>query len=74
MPTIQKTLKILEYIRSYQAEHRHAPTLRTIGDMFDMSSTASAHRHLEIMQRRGWIKRAPYNRSIEILKDERKAA
>lgn len=74
MPTIQKTLKILEFIRVYQEANRQAPTLRKIADRFEMSSIASAHRHLEIMQDRGWIKRAPYNRRIEILKDERRAA
>jgi repressor LexA len=75
MPTIRKTLLILEYIRHYEQENDFAPTLKTIGDKFGMRSPASVHRHLQVMQSRGWIKRAPYDRRIEILKQEhRKAA
>ena len=74
MPTIQKTLKILEFIKTYQAGHYQAPTLREIGEEFHLKSVASVHRHLSIMQRRGWIKRAPYDRTIKIIKESRRAA
>lgn len=74
MPTIRKTIQILEYIRGYQQEHDFAPTMRMIGNQFGFRSVASAHRHLELMKGRGWIKRAPYERRIEILKPEMKIA
>lgn len=74
MPTIQKTLKILEFIRVYQLANLQAPTLRCIGDRFGMRSVASAHRHIAIMQSRGWIKRAPYDRNVYVIKQERRAA
>jgi SOS-response transcriptional repressor LexA len=74
MPTIQKTLKILEFIRSYQAEHLKAPPMRVIGEQFGMTSTASVQHHIDTMKRRGWIKRKHYDRTIQVIKEERKAA
>jgi SOS-response transcriptional repressor LexA len=74
MPTIQKTLKILEFIRTYQIEHLKAPAMRVIGKHFGMRSTASVSWHIDLMKSRGWIKRAPYDRNIQVIKEERKAA
>jgi hypothetical protein len=74
MPTIQKTLEILDFIRVYQVEHLKAPPMRIIGIRFGMRSVASVSYHLTNMKRRGWIKRAPYDRTIQIIKHEQKAA
>jgi SOS-response transcriptional repressor LexA len=74
MPSIQKTLKILEFIRTYQTENRRAPTLEEIGHKFEMRSLAGVQHHINEMRRRGWIKRTHYSRTIEIVKEKRRAA
>lgn len=74
MPTIQKTLKILEFIRNYQSLNSVAPTIAEICKQFDMTSTSSVHRHLKILQERGWIRRQRYSRLIQIIEQEQKNA
>lgn len=74
MPTIQKTLRILEFIRNYQISNSVAPTIAEIGKHFDMSSTSSVHRHLKILQERGWIRRQRYSRLIQIVEQEHENA
>lgn len=74
MPTIQKTLRILEFIKRYIASNAESPTIAEIGRQFDMTSTSSVHRHLKILQERGWIRRQRYSRLIEIVEQEQKNA
>lgn len=75
MPSIKKTLLILEFIRWYIRKYRMAPTIREIGEQFHMRSSASVHRHLCILQCRGWIRRERYAmRGIEIVEQEKRAA
>lgn len=74
MPTIQKTLQILEFIRNYQLENSKPPTIAEIGAHFEMSSTSSVHRHLRILQQRGFIRRQRYSRFIQIVEREQKNA
>ena len=73
MPTIKTTIKVLEFIDVYQQKYRQSPTLQMIADHFGFRSLGSVHRHIKIMEKRGWVKRPHYQRWIEILK-ERKAA
>lgn len=73
MPTIQKTLRMLDFIKRYQTEHLVAPTMVKLGEEFGMRSTASVHRHLKIMESRGMIKRERYGRYIWIVERERAA-
>jgi SOS-response transcriptional repressor LexA len=74
MPTIQKTLKILGFIEAYQSVHSQAPTLRTVADKFGLRSVGSIHRHIAIMQSRGWVNRPRYQRWIEIVTPEHRRA
>jgi SOS-response transcriptional repressor LexA len=74
MPTIQKTRKMFVFVSVYVETYRRAPTLRRIADEFGLRSTGGVHRHLNTMKSLGWIKRAPYDRNIQVIKEERKAA
>lgn len=71
MPTIQKTLRILEFIRAYKQLNRQSPTIKEIGLHFGFRSSASVHSHLSEMQRRGWITRSRRWRGIQIVEQER---
>jgi repressor LexA len=74
MPTIQKTIRIYEFIKGYIASNGEAPTFREIGDRFDMSSSGSVSYQLSKMEDMGWIIRVPnINRGIRLV-DHKKAA
>ena len=73
MPSIQKTLRILEFIRRYQASNNQPPTIALIGRQFGMNSTASVHAHLKKLEAKGYIRREHYSRVIEIV-EQTKAA
>jgi SOS-response transcriptional repressor LexA len=74
MPTINKTLRIFEFIKRYMASNKQAPTMAEIGRHFDMSSSASVHQQLKKMESLGWIRRSNKNRGIEIIEQQTKAA
>lgn len=74
MPSIKKTLQIREFIEVYQQIHRQSPTYQTIADHFGFRSLASVHRHIEIMEKRGWVKHSRYQRWIEIVKTAQQKA
>jgi repressor LexA len=67
MPSINKTLQILEYIKRYVRLNGFAPTLEEIGRVFEMRSPATVHAHIKKMEDRGWIKRSRKWRGIEIV-------
>lgn len=68
MPTIQKTLRMFNFIQGYIASNHEAPLLKEIGQHFGMRSLASVLDHLAKMEARGWIKRSRRWRGIEIVK------
>ena len=75
MPTIQKTIRIFNFIKGYIASNHEAPTFREIANRFGFRSFGSVSNHLQKMQDMGWIKRTPnISRGIEIVEQERKAA
>lgn len=74
MPTINKTLRIFEFIKGYIASNKQAPTIAEIGRYFQLSSSASVHAHLAKMEARGWIYRIPnISRGIRLVDRENKA-
>lgn len=73
MPTIQKTLRLLEFIKRYRLSNGEAPTMKEIGTHFDIRSSAGVHQHLKKMEARGWIKRSRKWRGIEIIEQEKAA-
>lgn len=68
VPLSKKQREVLDFIVQYSDEHRMAPTLREIAEHFDYRTLATVHEHLEILRRKGWIKRE-FNgsRGIEVL-------
>jgi repressor LexA len=74
MPSIQKTLRIYEFIKSEIALKGQAPTIREMCAEFGLRSSASVDYHLTRMEERGWIKRCAAWRGIRITKPEYKKA
>lgn len=61
--------QILDFITEFLNEKGFAPSLREIGDNFDLNSPATIHTHLENLRQKGFLKTS-YNeaRSIELVK------
>jgi repressor LexA len=74
MSTINKTLRIFEFIKRYSRRNGFAPTFKEIGQVFEMESSATVHAHLKKMEARNWIKRSRRWRGIEIVEEQTKAA
>jgi repressor LexA len=49
--------KILEFIASYQREHKHPPSIREIGEHCDISSTSVVNYYLDQLEKNGHIER-----------------
>lgn len=73
MPTIRKTLQILDFIRGCIRSNGEAPLLKEIARRFELSIT-SVHQHLKKAEDKGWIKRSRRWRGIEIVEQEKRAA
>lgn len=59
---------ILTFICDFAREHGFPPTVREVGDHFNMASS-SALDHLRAIERKGYIKRSPFKpRCLEVLK------
>lgn len=60
----QKT--ILQFIRDHIATAGYPPTVREIGKHAGLASTASVHRHIRILEDKGFIKRgtAGHSRTV----------
>ena len=60
--------EILEYIKKYSKENHMPPTVREIGNHFDISSTNGVRSILAALIKKGYINRSPrLSRGIEIL-------
>jgi len=61
---------VLDYIKHYHDLHQEAPTIAEIGKQFGMTSSASAHNVVAILEREGFIRRIPnVSRGIELVND-----
>ena len=75
MPTIQKTIRIFNFIKIYIASNGEAPTFREIARRFEFKSVSSVFSHLKKMEERGWIKRTKrIRRGIQIPEDGHRRA
>ena len=71
MPITARQRRVLDYIKHYFDVHQEAPTIAEIGKEFGMSSSASVHHVVSILERDGLIRRIPnVSRGIELVKDE----
>src|SRR5947207_15247147 len=60
--------RVFDYVSHYVDAHQEPPTIAEIGKQFGMSSSASVHQVLSILEREGMIKRIPnVSRGIEIV-------
>lgn len=60
--------QILDFITDFYNEHGYAPSLREIGEHFNLSSPATIHAHIQSLKQKGMLKTS-FNqaRSIEII-------
>src|SRR5713226_2062638 len=60
--------RVLDYIKHYFDVHQEAPTMAEIGQEFGMSSSASVHHVVSILEKEGLIRRIPnVSRGIELV-------
>lgn len=59
--------EILDYITDFSNERGYSPSLREIGEHFDLTSPATVHAHIENLIKKGFLKKS-FNeaRSIEL--------
>jgi repressor LexA len=64
----EKQFSILEYIQNYIREQGYPPTIREIGDQFEITAKG-AYDHLKAIEKKGYIKcEKNRSRAIELLK------
>jgi repressor LexA len=67
----ERQKKVLEGIHQIGRERGYPPTVREIGERLGLRSSCTVQRHLEALERKGYIKRSPTKaRSIEIVQAE----
>ena len=70
MPITARQRRVLDYIRHYFEVNQEAPTIAEIGKEFGMTSSASAHHVVSILERQGMIRRIPnVSRGIELVEE-----
>src|SRR5437870_6886848 len=70
MPITARQRRVLDYIKHYFDVHQEAPTIAEIGKEFGMSSSASVHHVISILEREGLIRRIPnVSRGIELVNE-----
>ncbi len=74
MVLTKRQKELLDYLRSYIAEHGYAPTLEEIGEKFALTSLATVHKHLSNLEARGAIRRTwNHSRAIELVEERRRS-
>ena len=67
MTLTRRQSEVLEFLRTYIADQRYAPSFEEIAEHFEFQSLATVHEHLSNLERKGYIKRSPNeSRAIEI--------
>jgi len=63
--------QILDYITEFTNDNGYAPSLREIGEHFDLSSPATIHAHIDNLKKKGLLRNS-FNeaRSIELIPSE----
>ena len=71
MPVTARQRQVYEFISRYREIHNQPPTIAEIGKQFQMTSPASVHNILSVLEREGFIKRIPnVSRGIELIKQQ----
>ena len=62
-----KRLQILNFIADSQRERGYPPSVREIGEAVGLTSSATVHTHLAVLQREGYLSRDPSKpRAIQV--------
>ncbi len=64
----EKQQAILEYLIQFVKENGYSPSYEDIAGFFKFSSVASVRTHLELLEKKGFIKREGRARGIQLLK------
>jgi repressor LexA len=68
MDLTKRQQEILDFIRSYGAEHGYPPTVRDIGKAVGLASSSTVHQHLANLEQLGLLRRDPTKpRALELL-------
>jgi len=68
MPITARQKRVLDFIKHYFEVNQEAPTIAEIGKEFGMTSSASAHNVVSILEKEGFIRRIPnVSRGIELV-------
>src|SRR5438876_1696426 len=59
--------RILKFIVEYVNDKGYPPSIREIGNAFEISSLRGVTVHLDALERKGYIKRASTSRSITVI-------
>lgn len=66
----EKRRRILDFIADCQRERGYPPSVREIGEAVGLTSSATVHSHLAVLQRQGYLVRDPTKpRAIEVRYD-----
>ena len=68
-PLTGRQEEMLRYVQEYSSQNGFAPSIRDICAHFKIASTRGVHRHLETLEKKGYLKRASTPRSIKIIRD-----
>lgn len=71
MPITARQRRVFDFISRYFNMHKEAPTMAEIGRELGLSSSASVHKVVSVLEREGLIRRIPnVSRGIELVKDQ----
>ncbi len=65
MALTRRQKQVLDFLVSFINKHGYSPSFEEIGESLDLSSLATVHKHMETLERKGFIKRG-YNRSRSV--------
>ena len=68
MALTRRQKQVLDYIVKFIDRHGYSPSFEELAEGLDITSVATVHKHLETLQKKGFIRRG-YNqsRSLEVL-------
>ncbi len=59
VPLTDRQHQVLAAICDFKATMGYVPTVRELGQLLQVSSTCTVQRHLDALQRKGYLQRAP---------------
>ena len=62
MALTKRQKQVLDFLAEFIAENHYSPSFEEIARSLELSSVATIHRHLQVLQEKGYLKRS-YNRS-----------